>query len=68
MGLTIHFKLAVSAGGTEAEAKKLVESFRQVAGRFYIEDLVDRVRPITSDTKTLRQFARDWLILPVPGG
>jgi hypothetical protein len=28
---------------------------------------VDRVRPITSDAKTLRHFGCDWLILPVPG-
>ena len=67
MGLTVHFKLAATAVGAEAEAKKLVESMRRVAGRFYIEGLVDRVGPITADTKVLRQFARDWLILPVPG-
>jgi hypothetical protein len=40
---------------------------RRVALHFYCEGLVDRVRLITSDTKTLRQFARDWLILPLPG-
>jgi len=67
MGLTVHFKLAAPPGGTGAEAKQLVESMRRVAGHFYIEGLVDRVGPITADTKVLRQFARDWLILPVPG-
>ena len=67
MGLTVHFKLTVSAGGTEAEAKKHVVSLRHTALRFQGEGLVDEVRPITSDAKTLRQFARDWLILPVPG-
>src|ERR1035437_8506040 len=67
MGLTVHFKLAAPAGVTEAKAKQLVESMRRVALRFYCEGLVDHVRPVTSDTKTLRQFARDWLILPVPG-
>jgi hypothetical protein len=68
MGLTVHFKLAAPASVTEAKAKQLVESMRRVALRFYCEGLVDHVRPVTSDAKTLRQFARDWLILPVPGG
>ncbi|HAO80821.1 MAG TPA: hypothetical protein DCQ92_17990 [Verrucomicrobia subdivision 3 bacterium] len=68
MGLTVHFKLAAPAGVTEAKAKQLVESMRRVALRFYCEGLVDHVRPVISDAKTLRQFARDWLILPVPGG
>jgi len=68
MGLTVHFKLAAPAGTTEAQAKKLVENMRRVAVRFYIEGLVNRVHPITSDTKKLRHFACDWLILPVPGG
>ena len=67
MGLTVHFKLSSPAGGTGVEAKKLVESMRRVAGHFFIEGLVDRVGPIAADKKTLRQFARDWLILPVPG-
>lgn len=67
MGLTVHFKLAATAGGAEVEAKQLVESMRRVAGHFYIEGLVDRVGPITADTKMLRQFAPDWLILPLPG-
>src|ERR1035437_6357549 len=68
MGLTVHFKLVAPAGVTEAKANQLVESMRRVALRFYCEGLVDHVRPITSDTKTLAQFDRDWLILPVPGG
>jgi hypothetical protein len=67
MGLTVHYKLAASAGCTEAEAKKLVGSLRRVAGHFHMEGLVDRVGPITADAKTLQQFARDWLILSVPG-
>jgi len=67
MGLTVHFKLAASADCSAAQAKRLVESMRRVAGRFYIEGLVDRVHPMTSDAKTLRRFACDWLILPVPG-
>ena len=67
MGLTVHFKLAVSTGGAGAEAKKLVESMRRVAGRFYIKGLVDRVGPIISDAKTLRHFGCDWLMLRVPG-
>jgi len=67
MGLTVHFKLAGTAGDTEAEAKKLVESLRHAALRFQGEGLVDGVHPITPDKKTLRRFARDWLILPVPG-
>ena len=52
MGLTVHFKLAAPAGTTEAQAKKLVENMRRVAVRFYIEGLVNRVHPITSDTKS----------------
>jgi hypothetical protein len=40
---------------------------RRQAGRFYMEGLVDRVHPIIFDLKTLRRFAGDWLILPVPG-
>jgi hypothetical protein len=68
MGLTVHFKLAVSAGGTGAEAKQHVVSMHRAALRFQREGLVDRVCPITADAKTLRQFARHWLMLPVPGG
>jgi hypothetical protein len=68
MGLTVHFKLAAPVGCDETQANQLVESMRRVAGRFYIEGLVDRVHPITSDAKTLRRSACDWLILPVPGG
>jgi hypothetical protein len=68
MGLTVHFKLAAPAGVTEAKANQLVESMRRVALRFYCEGLVDHVRPVTSDAKTLRRSACDWLILPVPGG
>ena len=67
MGLTIHFKLAAPAGCNAAQAKRLVESMRRVAGRYYIEGLADRVHPITSDPKTLRRFGCDWLLLPVPG-
>ncbi|HZL79828.1 MAG TPA: hypothetical protein VFC17_13410 [Candidatus Limnocylindrales bacterium] len=67
MGLTVHFKLAAPAGVTEAKAQQLVESMRRVALRFYCEGLVDHVRSITSDAKTLRHFGCDWLILPVPG-
>lgn len=67
MGLTVHFKLAAPAAVTGAQAKTLVESMRRVALRFYCEGLVDRVQPITSDAKTLRRSACDWLILPVPG-
>ena len=67
MGLTVHFKLAALAGCNAAQAKRLVESMRRVAGRYYIEGLADRVHPITSDPKTLRRFGCDWLLLPVPG-
>ncbi len=67
MGLTVHFKLAAPADCSAAQAKRLVESMRRVAVRFQREGLVDKVLPITSEAKTLRQFARDWLILPVPG-
>jgi hypothetical protein len=67
MGLTVHFKLAAVADGSAAQAKRLVESMRRVALRFQREGLVDKVLPITSDTKALRRFGRDWLILPVPG-
>src|ERR1035437_759675 len=67
MGLTVHFKLAAPVGCDETQAKQIVESMRRVAGRFYCEGLVDHVRPITSDTKTLRHFGCDWLILSVPG-
>jgi len=67
MGLTVHFKLAAPAGCDAAQAKQLVESMRRTAGRFHSEGLVDRVHPITSDVKTLRQLACDYLILPVVG-
>ena len=67
MGLTVHFKLAASADLTETQAKQLVASLQRVALRFQHEGLVDGVSPITLDTKTLRRFACDWLILPVPG-
>src|ERR1035441_185460 len=67
MGLTVHFKLAALAGCNAAQAKRIVESMRRVAGRYYIEGLADRVHPITSDPKTLRRFGCDWLLLPVPG-
>ena len=67
MGLTVHFKLAAPPGCTGAQAKKLVESMRRVALRFQREGLVDRVLPMTADAKSLRRFARAWLILPVPG-
>ena len=67
MGLTVHFKLAAPAGCTAAQAKRLVESMRRVAGRYYLEGLADCVHPITSDPKTLRRSGCDWLILPVPG-
>jgi hypothetical protein len=67
MGLTVHFKLTVTTGDTEAVAKQQVLSLRHAALRFQGEGLVDGVHSITSDAKTLRQFARDWLILPVPG-
>jgi hypothetical protein len=67
MGLTVHFKLAVSAGGDGAEAKQHVASMRRAALRFQRAGLVDRVCPIISDAKTLRQFACEWLMLPVPG-
>src|ERR1017187_6434050 len=40
---------------------------RRVAGRFYIEGLVDRVHPIMTDAKTLRRLGCDYLILPVAG-
>ena len=67
MGLTVHFKLAAPAGGSEAQAKTLVESMRRLALGFRIEGLVDRVLPITADRKTLGQFGLAWLVLPVPG-
>ncbi|HXI69031.1 MAG TPA: hypothetical protein VNN22_01610 [Verrucomicrobiae bacterium] len=67
MGLTVHFKLAAPARCDAAQAKQLVESMRRTAGRFHSEGLVDRVHPITSDVKTLRQLACDYLILPVAG-
>ena len=67
MGLTVHFKLAASKGCNEEQAKKFVEAMRRVALRFYIEGLVDNVLAITADAKTLRRFANEWLILPVPG-
>jgi hypothetical protein len=67
MGLTVHFKLAVPADRSAAQSKQLVESMRRVALRFQHEGLVDRVLPITAEAATLRRFARDWLILPVPG-
>ena len=67
MGLTVHFKLAAPAVVTAAQAKRRVESMRRAAVRFCCEGLVDRVRPVISDMKTLRRFACDWLILPVPG-
>ncbi len=67
MGLTVHFKLAAFADCSAAQAKRLVESMRRAALRFYCEGLVERVHPITADPKTLRQSACDWLILPVPG-
>jgi hypothetical protein len=67
MGLTVHFKLAAPADGSAAPAKRLVESMRRVALRFQREGLVDRVLPTSSEATTLRRFARDWLILPVPG-
>lgn len=67
MGLTVHFKLAASADCSAAQAKRLVESMRRVALRFQREGLVDGVLPISSEATTLRRFARDWLILPVPG-
>jgi len=67
MGLTVHYKLTALADLTEAEAKQLVESLRRLAMRFYCEGWVDKVFPITSDSKTLRKFAPHWLSLPVPG-
>jgi hypothetical protein len=67
MGLTVHFKLAAPADCDTARAKQLVEAMRLVAGHFYMEGLVDRVEPVTSDAKILRQYARNWLIQPVPG-
>jgi hypothetical protein len=67
MGLTVHFKLAATADGSAAQAKRLVESMRRVALRFQREGLVDKVLPITSEATTLQRFGRDWLILPVPG-
>ena len=67
MGLTIHFKLTASAAGGAAQAKRLVESMLRVALRFQRERLVAKVRPITSDAKTLHRFGRDWLMLPVAG-
>ncbi|MEK7686694.1 MAG: hypothetical protein AAB466_14860 [Verrucomicrobiota bacterium] len=67
MGLTVHFKLAAPADCSAAQAKRLVESMRRVALRFQREGLVDRVLPMSSEATTLRRFARDWLILPVPG-
>ena len=67
MGLTVHFKLAAPADGRAAQAKRLVESMRRMALRFQREGLVDTVLPITSAATTIRQFACDWLILPVPG-
>lgn len=67
MGLTVHFKLAVSVASPAPAAKRLVETMRRVALRFQREGLVDEVPPITSEMTTLRRFARDWLILPVPG-
>lgn len=67
MGLTVHFKLAAPAECSAAQAKRLVESMRRVALRFQREGLLDRVLPISSEATTLRRFARDWLMLPVPG-
>ena len=67
MGLTVHFKLAAAVAGGATTAKRPVEAMRRVALRFQREGLVDRVLPITAEAATLRRFARDWLILPVPG-
>lgn len=67
MGLTVHFKLVAPVADSAAQAKRLVESMRRVALRFQREVRVDKVLPITSEATTLRRFARDWLILSVPG-
>jgi hypothetical protein len=67
MGLTVHFKLSAPAGITGAPAKKLVAALHRVALRFQQEGLVDQVLPVSSDAKTLRRCACDWLILRVPG-
>lgn len=67
MGLTVHFKLAAPADCNAAQAKRLVESMHRVALRFQREGLVDKVLPPSSEATTLRRFARDWLVLPLPG-
>ena len=67
MGLTVHFKLAAPADCSAAQAKRLVESMRRVALRFQREGLVDKVFPLSSEATTLRRFALDWLVLPLPG-
>ncbi len=67
MGLTVHFQLAAAARVNAARAEQIVASLHRVAVNFQREGFVDAVSPVTSDAKTLRRFACDWLILPVPG-
>lgn len=45
----------------------MVASFHRVAVSFQRAGRVDKVFPVTSDAVTLRRYACDWLILPVPG-
>lgn len=68
MGLTVYFKLTAPAGLNEAGAKNIVASLLRAAVRFEREGLVDAAHLITTDPKTLRRVACDWLTLPVPGG
>ncbi len=67
MGLTVHFQLAAPVGVNAAGANEIVASLRRTAIKFWHEGFVDDVLPVTSDPKTLRRFACDWLTLPVPG-
>jgi hypothetical protein len=68
MGLTVHFKLAAPTGVNAARAEQMVASVHRLAVNFQREGRVDDVSPVTSDAAVLRRNAREWLILPVPGG
>ncbi|OLE96586.1 MAG: hypothetical protein AUG75_18745, partial [Cyanobacteria bacterium 13_1_20CM_4_61_6] len=66
MGLTVHFKLTAPAEFSQAQAKRFVEAMHRVALHFQREGLVEKIGPMSSDAKTLRRFALDWLVVPIP--
>ncbi len=67
MGLTVHFEFTANADVDASRARQIVAGWHRIALNSKQEGLVEDVLPIASDVETLHRFAKDMLILPVPG-